>query len=264
MFRAGDHIAIGLSGGKDSAALLYSLRKLYPDKRFIAIHLDHGIGEYSKDSRLKAKMLADMLDVEFHVFDYREHLDIIIPDVKYTKYKDKICAVCGTLRRWGLSRAAKEVNADILATGHNLDDIVEVLFNHFINGDFEEMVRLQPVLPPQHPSQVWKVKPLFRSPERDNYLYAMLNELPIKAVSCPYYSDARSIRRKELLDEWEKHDRNIKFQLLSTFTKKLIPILSRNIDSIEYRTCKECGGPSLGEICSACRRIEMIRSIKKI
>ncbi len=257
MFK-GDVIGVGLSGGKDSAALLYSLRKLYPEKKLVAIHLYHGIGEYSRDSYEQARKLSEMLDVELHVFDYKKKLGIIIPDVEYTRYKNKVCSVCGIIRRWALSRAAKEVGVDVLATGHNLDDLVEVMLNLFITGEFDQLRRLKPVLPPEHPSQVWKVKPLFRSPEMDNFFYAMYNDLPVKRVSCPYYNTARSIRRKRLLDEWEKVERNIKFQLLSTFTKKLMPLIDKKED-LPYKTCQVCGGPSMGEVCSACRRISMIK-----
>ena len=255
----GEVIGIGLSGGKDSAALLYSMKKIFPGKRFIAIHLYHGIGDYSRDSYEQARKLSEMLDIEFHVFDYEKEIGVIIPDVEYTRYRNKVCSVCGIIRRWALSRAAKEVGVDVLATGHNLDDIVEVMLNLFIAGEFDQLRRLKPILPPEHPTQVWKVKPLFKSPEMDNYFYTMYNELPVKRISCPYYITARSIRRKRLLDEWEKTERNIKFQLLSTFMKKLIPLIDREAEEVPYSTCKICGGPSMGEICSACKRIMMIK-----
>jgi uncharacterized protein (TIGR00269 family) len=259
MFRGGDYIGIGLSGGKDSAALLYVLKKVFPEKKYIAIHLHHGIGEYSRDSYDKAKALAEMLDIEFQVFNYKELLGITIPDVEKTRYRNKVCSVCGIIRRWALSKAAKEAGVDILATGHNLDDLVEVMFNHFLTGDLIQIARMKPVLPPEHPSQVWKVKPLFRSPEMDNYYYAMFNDLPVKRYDCPYFRSARSIRRKKMMDYLEKEIPNIKFQLMSVFLKKLVPLIEREVSDIEYNTCSICGGPSLGNVCSACNRITMIR-----
>jgi len=260
MFSHGDYIGVGVSGGKDSAALLYVLRRRFRDKKFIAIHLYHGIGEYSRDSLDRVRELTGMLDVELHIFDYVRELDISIPDIEYTRFRDKVCSVCGTIRRWALARAAHELGVDILATGHNLDDTVEVMLNAFITGNFDDILRLRPVLPPEHPRQVWKVKPLIKSPERDNYYYAMFNDLPVKRVSCPYYRDARSTRRKELLDLWEERERNIKFQLYSVFTKKLAPLIKDT--GGEVNTCTICGGPSIGEVCGACRRIRMIREAK--
>lgn len=263
MFRVGDYIGVGLSGGKDSAALLYVLKKIYPDKEYVAIHLNHGIGEYSRDSMDRARELADMLDIDIHIFNYGDRLGITIPDVELTRYRRKVCSVCGYLRRWALWRAAGEVGVDILATGHNLDDTVEVMLNQFLEGNLEELVRLKPILAPEVPGQVWKVKPLIRSPERDNFYYSMFNGLPVKRVSCPYFLSARSTRRKRLLDQWESEYPNIKFQLYSVFTKKLIPMIVKSI-SIETPTniCKVCGGPSYGDICGACRRIEMIKEAK--
>jgi len=263
MFRAGDYIGVGVSGGKDSAALMYVLKRLYPNKEFVAIHLNHGIGEYSKESEDRARELAEMVGVDIHVFDYKSRLDITIPDVELTRYKHKICSVCGYIRRWALWRAASELGVDILATGHNLDDTVEVMLNQFITGNFEDLIRLKPVLPPEVPGQAWKVKPLIRSPEMDNFYYAMFNGLPVKRIDCPYYLDARSTRRKRLINTWEREWPNIKFQLFSVFTKKLIPLLSDSV-KVEHpvNTCRVCGGPSYGEVCGACRRIEMIRMAK--
>ena len=264
MFRAGDYIGVGLSGGKDSAALLYSLKKIYPGKHYIAIHLDHGIGEYSRDSRRKAEALAELLNIEIHIFDYKKELGIVIPDFKKSKYGRKICSTCGIIRRWALSKAAKEIGVDILATGHNLDDILEIMLTNFISGDFRSLTEIKPVLQPKHPSQVWKVKPLIKSPEYDNLLYAGFNNLPIKGIECPYHETARSIRRKNILRYWEERERNIKFQLYSIFTKKLSPILEDYYRKDEYKlnTCKVCGGPSIGEICGACKRIYEIKKIK--
>lgn len=257
----GDYVGVGLSGGKDSASLLYALKKLYGDRKFIAIHLDHGIGEYSKDSLEKAKALAEALNVEFHVFDYKKELGLTIPEVKKTKYGSKVCSFCGTIRRWALAKAARELKVDVLATGHNLDDMVETMLNLFLTGNFSDIVRLKPVLPPEHPSQVWKIKPLFNSPETDNLSYALYNELPTKVAECPYRSSARSVRRKRMLDEWESKEPNIKFQLLSVFTKKLMPLIESIKPKHEYRTCNICGGISLGEVCSACRRLGEVKSL---
>ncbi len=263
MFRAGDYIGVGVSGGKDSAALLYVLKKLYPNKEFVAIHLNHGIGEYSRDSLDRARELAESVGVDIHVFDYVSRLGISIPDVELTKYRNKVCSVCGYIRRWALWKAASELGVDILATGHNLDDTVEVMLNQFITGNFEELTRLRPVLPPEVPGQVWKVKPLIRSPERDNFYYAMFNDLPVKRIDCPYYVDARSTRRKRLLDMWERESPNIKFQLYSVFTKKLIPLIEARYGAgVATNRCRVCGGPSYGDVCGACRRIELVREAK--
>ena len=263
MFKHAKYIGVGVSGGKDSAALLYVLRKIYQDKEFVAIHLYHGIGEYSKESFVKAKELAELVDVDIHIFDYESKIGISIPDVELTRYRKKICSVCGYIRRWALWRAAREVGVDTLATGHNLDDTVEVMLNHFLTGNFEEIARLRPVLPPEVPRQVKKVKPLIRSPERDNFYYAMFNDLPVKRISCPYFRDARSTRRKRLLDEWEREYPNIKFQLYSVFTKKLIPLITR-AEAVQKATnvCKICGGPSYGDVCGACKRINVVKQAK--
>ncbi len=264
MLSRGDYIGVGLSGGKDSTALLTVLKKYFPDKRYIAIHLHHGIYDYSEDSLRAARELAESLDVELHVFRYSDEIGITIPDVKKTKYGRKICATCGTIRRWALSKAARELGVDILATGHNLDDTLEVMLNAFIAGDYESIRRLRPVLPPSPPNNYWKVKPLINTPEYEVLLYVMFNGLPVKRIDCPFAEDARSLRRKEILRLWEEREPMIKFQLFGSFMKKLIPLLDRveeEGEPVEYRVCRVCGGPSSGEVCSACRRIEYVKRL---
>ncbi len=262
MLDKGSYIGIGLSGGKDSAALLTVLKKLYPEKRYIAIHLHHGINEYSEDSYEKARLLAEALDVELHVFKYEDEIGITIPDVKRTKYGRKICSTCGFIRRWALAKAARELGVDILATGHNLDDTLEVMLSSFISGDYRSIYRLKPVLPPFPPNNYWKVKPLINSPEYEILLYVSFNRIPVKSLNCPFGDDARSMRRKDILKYWEEKEPMIKFQLFSSFTKKLIPILDRIYEDgdLEYKICKICGGPSSSDICSTCRRINYIKN----
>ncbi len=261
MLSRGEYVGIGLSGGKDSAALLYVLKKLYPDKRYIAIHLHHGIDEYSVDSYNKARELAEMLDVEMYTFKYSEALGFTIKDVKKTKYGRKICSTCGFIRRWALAKAARELGVDILATGHNLDDTLEVMLSSFISGDYEYISRLKPVLPPLPPNNYWKVKPLINTPEYEVLLYVSFNNIPVKSLNCPLGDDARSLRRKEILRIWEEKEPMIKFQLFSSFTKKLTPLIEANtVEDWNVKVCRICGGPSNNDVCATCRRIEYIRN----
>ncbi|HIE36837.1 TPA: TIGR00269 family protein [Candidatus Geothermarchaeota archaeon] len=263
MLSRGDYVAVGLSGGKDSAALLTVLKKLYPDKKYIAIHLHHGIYEYSEDSYVKARELAESLDVEFHVFRYEDELGVTIPDIKATRYGRKICSTCGFIRRWALAKASRMLGVDILATGHNLDDTLEVMLSSFISGDYESIYRLRPVLPPLPPNNYWKVKPLINTPEYEVLLYVSFNRIPIKSLNCPFGDDARSIRRKEILRIWSEREPMVKFQLFSSFTKKFIPLLDKvyNEDHGEVRICRLCGGPSLSDICSTCRKIQYVKKV---
>ncbi len=256
-------VGVAISGGKDSASLLHALKTLSSDIEFIAFHVNAGIGEYSRESEKKARELAEMLDVEIYVYRYRDVDGFEIPDFKNTKYDKRICATCSTLRRWTLNKLAREYRVNALALGHNLDDTVEVMLNLFLTGEFDQLRRLKPVLPPMHPSQVWRIKPLIKIPEFDNLYYASYNNLPFRYGKCPYAKGARSIRRKKILDIWERRERNIKFQLFSIFTNKLIPILDKTLPREEYNTCKICGGASYGDVCSACKIKQYIISLKQ-
>ncbi len=78
-----------------------------------------------------------------------------------------------------------------------------------------------------------------------------MNNLPYVVEKWPLSKGARSLRRKKILDEWEEADPGIMRQVHTIFTKKFIPMLGNR--DLNLNTCKICGGPAFGEICSRCK-----------
>jgi len=255
MFTAGERVAVAVSGGKDSAALLLSLKEAFPNVEFIPVHVDLGIEGYSAHCLEKARELAKMLDLELVVYHLRDEKGVTIDDFLHTRFRRKLCSVCGVIKRRVFNELANRVEADVLATGHNLDDMVEIMFSTFLAGDFEQLVRLKPVIPPFHPKLVRKVKPLYRIPERETALYAKLNHLPVREIDCPHLKGSRLLRRKRLIELYSKEDPSFKFQLSSVFLKRLIPILEEHVSRKGFQTCEICGYPSSDRICGCCKKI---------
>ncbi|MHC1586348.1 MAG: TIGR00269 family protein [Candidatus Hecatellaceae archaeon] len=257
MFNPTGRIAVAISGGKDSAALLHSLRQAFPALRLVAVHLDLGIKDYSDNARRSCEELCSLLDVELKVYSLKEAEGFTVEDFKATRYGRKMCSVCGVIKRRRLSRIAAELEVEALATGHNLDDTVEALMATFTAGDFQQLVRLKPVLPAYRNFPA-KVKPLFRTPEAEAKLYVEILGLPFNRRVCPHVSGSRSLKGKRLLDFWEKERPGFKYQLLAAF-EKLIPLIEPEIPQPELKVCEICGYPSSASICSDCRRIEAVK-----
>ncbi len=256
MFNQSDKVGVAISGGKDSATLLHTLKKLFPTIELIAFHVNLGIEGYSDHCLEKASALAKMLNIELFVYDLKKEKGLTIDSFKQTRFKRKICSVCGTIKRQVFNEIAERLGVDVMATGHNLDDTVEVLFSNFLAGDFEQLVKLKPVMQPFHPKLVKKVKPLFRIPEVENTLYAQFNGLPIQEVTCPHSVGSRSVERKKILEFISEKIPNFKYQLLSVFLKKLMPILEEKVITEKtFTLCKLCGYPSLTSICGSCKKI---------
>ena len=94
----------------------------------VAIHVDLGIPGYSEECRRIVEKVCGDLGLELHVHDLKKREGYGIPDFMDTPFRRRICGACGTVKRYHTNRMAYELEADRLATGHNLDDTVEILF----------------------------------------------------------------------------------------------------------------------------------------
>src|SRR5438477_3650004 len=132
MIEDGDRVMVGLSGGKDSWALLQVLDVLRPRApiRFslVAVNVDSGYKEYKHDLIART--------CEARGWEYRiEHTGIgeLIEDTLDANQTP--CSLCARLRRGVLYRVAKEVGATKIALGHHADDFIEtLLLNVFFAG----------------------------------------------------------------------------------------------------------------------------------
>src|SRR5918999_3913729 len=137
MIDDGDRIMVGLSGGKDSWALLQVLdvlrRRAPIDFSLVAVNVDSGYKEYKHDVIART--------CEARGWEYRiEHtnIGILIDDILDADQTP--CSLCGRLRRGVLYRIAKAIGANKIALGHHADDFVEtLLLNVFFAGSLKAM-----------------------------------------------------------------------------------------------------------------------------
>jgi uncharacterized protein (TIGR00269 family) len=263
MFGGGDRVAVAVSGGKDSAALLFALRRIFPDLSIAALHINVGIPGYSEECEREARRLAEMTGTYLIVYDTARELGITTPNFAGTAYARRICSPCGTVKRYLLNRVAWERGFTKVATGHNLDDVLEVIFSAYVQGDVVQLVRLKPFSPSNHPKLVAKVKPLWWVTEEENLAYAELNGLPFRRGVCPFSPESRSRRRKEILDMIEARMRGFKHTFVSSHLKRTLPALERSVELPPFVECSSCGMPSSENPCAFCRRIEAARRVSR-
>ncbi len=263
-----EKVGVFLSGGKDSAVLLVVLKKLFPELNIQGIFINLGIRYYSNKAEEVVLELCKKLDVPLHIYNLPEKEGFRIDDFIFTHFKNKICSVCGVIKRHLFSKIAKDLGLTIIATGHHLDDTVPTMLNLFFQGDFESIIKLEPVLKSLYPGQAKKIKPLYTTPEKEIFFYAVLNEIPVLSACCPH-SDPTSIKRKKtLLEDLTKENKHIKYQLLSVFLKKFIPLVKnhpeyRKKSKSEVEFCKICGETtsSSEKICSRCKRVGLLQKV---
>jgi len=259
-----------VSGGKDSLSLLHYLLRLsrkHPGWRVKALHIDEGIRGYREYTRQRFERFASEWGVEYRVVSFEEEfgytLDEIVRIGRERGLPYQPCTYCGVFRRYLMNKAAREMGATVVATGHNLDDIVQTFLMNILDGNISAVSKLGPVSGPgEHPKFVRKVKPFYEILERETTLYAVLHGLYTGFEECPYASLGTRWQVRRFINQLEERNPNVKYSLLSSL-ERLRKILSRSghaagEDEEGPYTCAICGEPSAHPICRACQlRLEL-------
>jgi len=206
----GDRVMVGLSGGKDSWALLQILDVL--QKRapiafsLVAVTVDSGYDGYRHDLISKT--------CEARGWEYRivhtgigETIEDLLAD------NATPCSLCARFRRGVLYRLAAEVGASKIALGHHLDDFIEtLLLNLFFAGSLKAM----PARLVSDNGEHIVIRPLVGVTEAEARNYAKASELPIIGCCCPACGDLGLQRQrvKRLIAELEVEHPDIKSSMI--------------------------------------------------
>jgi tRNA 2-thiocytidine biosynthesis protein TtcA len=206
----GDRIMVGLSGGKDSWALmaiLDVLRRRAPiGFSLVAVNVDSGYEDYRHDLVAEACAARGW---EFHHVrtSIGETIDTVLDA------DDTPCSLCARLRRGVLYRMAGETGASKIALGHHADDFVEtLLLNQFFAGSLKAM----PARLVSDNGRHVVIRPLAYVWEEEARAYAKARGLPVIGCCCPACGDLSLERQriKRLIMELEREHPDLKSSLL--------------------------------------------------
>ncbi|WP_456392890.1 TIGR00269 family protein [Persephonella sp.] len=261
MFHKNEKILVSVSGGKDSLALWNALIKLgYNADGF---YIDLGIGDYSETSKELAKKFAERVNKTLHIVELKKEF-YPIPTID-EKTNRPACSACGVIKRYYMNKYARELGYSVIATGHNLDDEVAVLFGNTLQWDLNYLSRQYPVLREEN-GFIRKVKPLCKITEKESALYSVFNNIEYIEYECPFSEGASSIEYKLLLNQLEEKHPGTKLKFYSEFLKKVYPIFKefKAKQDKPLNKCKICGEPSYSEICGVCRLKREVENKLKI
>lgn len=150
LFRRGEKVAIGASGGKDSTVLAYVMKTL--NERYdygldlFLLSIDEGITGYRDDSLETVKQNAAEYGLPLKVLGYDELYGWTMDDIVKTIGKKNNCTFCGVFRRQALDRGAAALGVDHIVTGHNADDIAETILMNILRGDISRLSRCTEII----------------------------------------------------------------------------------------------------------------------
>lgn len=197
MIEAGDRIAVGVSGGKDSLVTLLALARL---RRFLptpftleAITLEMGMPEMDYTP---VAQLCEALDVPY------TRINVPVYEILFEERKEKNpCSLCAKLRRGSLNTALTERGISKIALGHHYDDAVETMMMNLL---FEGRIGcFQPVTFLDR-TGVTQIRPLLYCHEEEIQRIANREKLPVVHNTCPIDGHSRRQEVKELLASMEK------------------------------------------------------------
>lgn len=188
----GDHIAVGVSAGKDSLSLLVALnalRRFYPRHFTLsAITVDLGLGNVSLGP--VEAMCRDM-GIDYHIVSTQ------IGDILFDIRKEKNpCSLCAKLRKGALNEKALEIGANKIAYAHHKDDLIETMMMSLIyEGRFNTFSPLTFL----DNTGLYVIRPFLFAEEADIASFARSQGLPVCKNPCPMDGYTKRQYVKELI-----------------------------------------------------------------
>ncbi|MGM9522691.1 MAG: tRNA 2-thiocytidine biosynthesis TtcA family protein [Oscillospiraceae bacterium] len=212
MIKEGDHVAVGVSGGKDSLALLCALAelRLYYPKKFELYALTLSMGFPGMDFT-PVKELCRRLDVPYIIKQTQ-----IAPVVFEARQEKNPCALCSKMRRGALNDTINELGIKKLALGHHLDDAIETFLMSLL---YEGRITcFQPVTYMSR-ADIAQIRPLVYCREQEVINYVNRLSLPVVKSTCPMDKESSREDIKQLIDQLSGQFPDLKSKLFGAIKR---------------------------------------------
>ena len=208
LVESGDSLLLGVSGGKDSMALLHMLANR---AKFGKIPFN------LKAMLIKVKNLPIEIDTEY-MSDFCRKMDvpfliheIIIP--KEDKRGKNICFLCSWYRRKALFEQAKNLGCNKLALGHNMDDAIETLL---MNMAFQGAIASTPASLDFFNGEITVIRPLIKLTNKELEEYARLLAIPDEVKNCPHERKSGRALVAKVIQQLENENKSVRYNLFAS------------------------------------------------
>jgi uncharacterized protein (TIGR00269 family) len=261
MIQNDELIAVAVSGGKDSLALLNIMNEMSTNHNFRikAFTIDEGIPGYRNEALEIVEKFCENLKVELTTYSYKELFELTLEEALDLRENEKTssCSICGTLRRKAMDYAAKDIGADVIATGHNLDDTLQTFVINMLSGDINKVGWMDP---DTSRNSLRKIKPFCEIYESEIVFYAFTNNIPFQSEPCPHMNEGIRTEIREFLNSLENQHSGIK----NNFYRSVIKIsqIVKDSNQKQKMICEKCGSQCTGAICSVCNLVLKLKENK--
>ncbi|KIO29174.1 hypothetical protein M407DRAFT_228545 [Tulasnella calospora MUT 4182] len=275
LFKPGDRVAIGASGGKDSTVLAYVMKTLNDRYKYglelFLLSIDEGITGYRDDSLETVKRNQQQYNLPLKILSYHELYGWTMDRIVEKIGRKNNCTFCGVFRRQALDRGAASLNVDHIVTGHNADDIAETVLMNIMRGDIARLGRCT-LICTQGEDTIRRSKPFKYAYEKEIVMYAYFKKLDYFSTECIYSPDAYRgharmflkdleaarpsaiidiIHSGEAFEVKEEVKQAAKAQRKTLFLSRPTALAKGILER-----CKRCGYISSNDLCKACVLLE--------
>ena len=258
-----DHIIIGVSGGKDSTALATLLSRIeqrWPTgAKYTLAAVDEGIIGYRDKSLECVRWLQEYLSLPLEIISYKDIFGLTMDDIVKLGGRNA-CSYCGVLRRQCLEKIAMKVGANVIATGHNGDDVAETILMNFLRGDVKRLEQCKSLRREKQleDDAIVRIKPFSLLTQKEVVLYAHYLKLNYFSFECTYAGTAFRGNARMFLQETQiQFPSIVKNCVISNEQVKC------NLKVAQLRKsqpCSLCGMKASSSVCQACKMIEELKS----
>ncbi|MDE6890631.1 MAG: tRNA 2-thiocytidine(32) synthetase TtcA [Lachnospiraceae bacterium] len=214
MIENGDHIAVGISGGKDSLTLLYGLHGLmrfYPEHFTLhAVTVDLGFQNLNLE---EIKTLCHDLNIEYTIVK-TDIADIIFNQRKETNP----CSLCAKMRKGALNEAIKKAGCNKVAYAHHKDDVVETMMMSLI---FEGRIHTFHPVTYLDRMDLTVIRPLIYMNEADVVGFVNKFQIPVVKSSCPADGNTKREYIKNVLKNLNQDTPGVKERMFTAIQNEI-------------------------------------------
>ncbi|RNA15952.1 cytoplasmic tRNA 2-thiolation 1 [Brachionus plicatilis] len=256
IFKSGEKIGIGASGGKDSTVLAYVLKTLNERHNYglelILISVDEGITGYRDDSLESVKRNQVEYNLPLKVVTYDELYGWTMDEIVKKVGRKNNCTFCGVFRRQALDRGGLLLGVNKIVTGHNADDLAETVLMNILRGDIGRLQRCTSITTGNE-GAIPRCKPFKYTYEKEIVMYAYFKKLDYFSTECVYSPNAyRGYARAFIKDLEAIRPRSI-IDIIHSGEKLAV---KKDAKLPVQGICERCGYISSMNLCKACNLLE--------